>query len=531
MYRTNIHLKLIFSLCFMFLGAFAFQAQAYTTKTLLEPSGAFNDGSNDLNYENNLDCNWIIQPNGAVNVTVTFSDYNLGVGDVVEVFDGSTASSTLLMRLTSSTQPSGSITSSGGAMLVRFRTDAQGVAAGFSVQYSSTIANCGKATNLKAFDVSKTSSKITWDLVPGALAYEVEVRIPGSPWTRLPRTATNFIEATGLNEGTQYQSWARAVCENGVVSEWSKGVLFTTLGGASQKCNSNVVKLKVEDITSTSAKATWDFEGYTQGNRTQAGRKYELQVRAASRAQGTIGAGWESTFFESNSFTMSNLQPNTVYEAMGRVICEDGDTSNWSSIIPFKTLAATASQGCIPPSTLDAAPIEENGYIFVEVAWGDGPITTSNRIQAANRYEVSFKKSKSVSDETGLVDWVTVVTTGSRLIIPQLSASTKYNFRVRSVCSDVDTSSFSNIIEYTTPPYLGPKFERVCLSSNTRRLAANDEVEVSVTVSNIRNNLRQVRSEINYDTRYLDLVGSTVGDFIPNGVALPLNHNEAAGII
>lgn len=107
--------------------------------------GTITDGSGANNYCNNSNCSWLIQPPQATSVTFNFTQFELesastdgnSVYDVVEIFDGTSASAPLLGRFTGSNIPA-SITSSGGSMFVHFYSDVASNYQGWSGYYTST---------------------------------------------------------------------------------------------------------------------------------------------------------------------------------------------------------------------------------------------------------------------------------------------------------------------------------------------------------------------------------------------------------
>ena len=108
------------------------------TTNLTTTTGTFTDGSGNNNYSNNLDCKWKIKPSGATSITLNFSDFNIDNTDTVFVYNGGTTSSPLLLACTGDSLPS-SVTSTGGTMLVRFKTDASLTAPGWAANYTSVV--------------------------------------------------------------------------------------------------------------------------------------------------------------------------------------------------------------------------------------------------------------------------------------------------------------------------------------------------------------------------------------------------------
>ncbi len=108
------------------------------TQTLTAASGSFSDGSGSNNYQNNSDCRWLIQPPNATSITLTFQNFNLLSGDSVYVYNGSTTSAPRIGAFSGNSIPS-PVTSTGGAMLVHFVSNASGNADGFTASYTSTL--------------------------------------------------------------------------------------------------------------------------------------------------------------------------------------------------------------------------------------------------------------------------------------------------------------------------------------------------------------------------------------------------------
>lgn len=106
--------------------------------TLTTPSGTFSDGSGQEKYANNTQCDWLIQPTNANNITLTFSAFDTELNyDGVIVYDGANSSAPILGQFTGTTIPS-SVTSTGGSMYVLFLSDESLRANGWNANYNST---------------------------------------------------------------------------------------------------------------------------------------------------------------------------------------------------------------------------------------------------------------------------------------------------------------------------------------------------------------------------------------------------------
>lgn len=108
------------------------------TTNLNAPSGTFTDGSGSNTYRENANCKWVIAPPGANRITINFSKFRTeALYDSVLVYDGPDESFPLLMSWWGNTLPP-PITSSVGAMCVRFITDNTNNDSGWVANYTST---------------------------------------------------------------------------------------------------------------------------------------------------------------------------------------------------------------------------------------------------------------------------------------------------------------------------------------------------------------------------------------------------------
>ncbi|WP_422089875.1 CUB domain-containing protein [Tenacibaculum ovolyticum] len=107
---------------------------------LTENIGLFADGSGAVNYEDNKNCTWLIQPSNGGTVTLNFDSFNTEKKyDSVTVYDGVDASAAQLGSFSGSTIPS-DVTSTGNAMFVKFTSDGSINKAGWSANYTSNVA-------------------------------------------------------------------------------------------------------------------------------------------------------------------------------------------------------------------------------------------------------------------------------------------------------------------------------------------------------------------------------------------------------
>ncbi len=109
--------------------------------TLTTASGAFSDGSGTTNYGNLSDCSWLIAPQGATSIQLTFTKFNTdSINDYLEVFDGVDENAPLIGTWSGNTLPS-IINSTGGFLFLRFISDDSITAEGWNAYYTSSASS------------------------------------------------------------------------------------------------------------------------------------------------------------------------------------------------------------------------------------------------------------------------------------------------------------------------------------------------------------------------------------------------------
>ncbi|MEQ9353308.1 MAG: CUB domain-containing protein [Vicingaceae bacterium] len=108
------------------------------------------DGSGTSNYDNNLNCTWLLEPVSAIDISLNFTEFDLNTDDTLKVYDGSSSAATLLGAFTGNTLPS-TQTSTGSTMFIEFITNGSNTATGWKAFYDITSnLSCVGTTNLTA---------------------------------------------------------------------------------------------------------------------------------------------------------------------------------------------------------------------------------------------------------------------------------------------------------------------------------------------------------------------------------------------
>ncbi|MFH2096329.1 MAG: C10 family peptidase [Bacteroidota bacterium] len=115
-----------------------------SNKVITAPSGTIGDGSGSCEYAASTYCKWTIQPANAVSIAIDFTAFNLSSGDTydyVRIYKDNTTTGNTIATFTSAAPPSGTITVPSGVAIVRFVTNTENHAQGWSLNYSTTVGN------------------------------------------------------------------------------------------------------------------------------------------------------------------------------------------------------------------------------------------------------------------------------------------------------------------------------------------------------------------------------------------------------
>lgn len=120
-----------------------------STKVLNTATGTVADGSATSKYHNNTYCKWFIQPSGAANITLTFTEFDLSTDDQLYVFNRTNSTNPhLISILTGSTLPSAIYCPSGKLGLV-FQADNKNIANGFSANWTSSTSGINEINGVE----------------------------------------------------------------------------------------------------------------------------------------------------------------------------------------------------------------------------------------------------------------------------------------------------------------------------------------------------------------------------------------------
>lgn len=122
------------------------------TTTLTAPYGDISDGSGPNNYNNNAICKWKIQPPYAMDLTLTFTSFDLEENDQLLVYATGT-SNQLLATLTGNDLPE-PIVSPTGAFLLMFKANGYDPAGGFEGYYTTSNVGMKEVSGVSGVTIS-----------------------------------------------------------------------------------------------------------------------------------------------------------------------------------------------------------------------------------------------------------------------------------------------------------------------------------------------------------------------------------------
>jgi hypothetical protein len=274
------------------------------------------------------------------------------------------------------------------------------------------LESCPAAINAEVSDISGDEAKITWEGTADEwLVFVRQVNETTKDYQ--VKTTTEWI-LTDLNTATTYEVGITRSCSEGDTARIVI-VTFTTL--ATVPCD-EVENIQVEP-SQTSAIVSWAADA----------ANYNIKFRLKDAET------WFERTSQTNSITLSGLEPDTKYEYTIQAVCSPavGDSSDWSETAIFTTLPIT----CFQPTNVTIVPEPRS----VTVTWAS----------EADDYEIAYR--------TGNELWIHSLIRGSKTAtINNLTPETAYSFRIRAICAENDTSEWTTTSFTTTaiPPCVSP---------------------------------------------------------------------------
>lgn len=274
-----------------------------------------------------------------------------------------------------------------------------------STNFTTLTPACVTPSGLNVTLIGLTQAQLNWNLVSGAVGYNVQYRVVGAgSWTSTTSSVTNKT-ITGLTPNTQYEFEVQTDCGTGT-SSFSSIISFFTLACATP------TGLGTSGLLGNSATLAW--------NPVATATSYLVEWRP------TGGGSWTSVSAFSASYILSGLTAGTQYEFRVTSDCGGGITSGVSSIANFTTI------GCTTPTSLVATTVYQTS---VDIAW----VMPSGFWIYNYRYRV-----------VGSSTWITAgMTAATMMSLSGLTNNTTYEFQLQTDCG-TGLSSYSSLLTFTT---------------------------------------------------------------------------------
>ncbi|MFT5337335.1 MAG: hypothetical protein ACI9YL_001337 [Luteibaculaceae bacterium] len=277
-----------------------------------------------------------------------------------------------------------------------------------------TPASCDTPTGLAATATSLNSISMAWNAAGvNETGYVLDYRASGGSWTSVSTSGTSYTFA-GLNSSTTYDFRVKANCDADA-SAYSSVVSATT--DTPIPCDAPI-GLAATTTSTSSISMAWSAAGANETG-------YVLDYRVS-------GGSWTSVATSGTSYTVSGLSAQTSYDFRVKANC-GSDVSAYSAEVSASTDAIAP---CDTPTGLAASNVTTNA---ADVSW--------SAVSGAVSYEVQFRASGA--------SWSTSAQSGTSFNLGGLSANSSYDLRVRTLCSE-SNSSYSGVVSFTTAEETGP---------------------------------------------------------------------------
>ncbi len=449
--------------------------------------GTFTDPAGpNANYAFNSDYTVTIFPtNPGEQVTVTFTSFAVEAQwDALYVYDGDSTSTAQIASANPAANVPGGIaggfwgavnpgpfTSShpSGALTFRFRSDDIINQAGWTANVTCALpSNCPTPTQLIATAITTNSLVLSWSSPLTNVSWEYLVLPCGSPAPiSTPITPANIVQVnpytiTGLNPGTCYDIYIRAICTPLYISNWSPprtvttlqappvcGGTFTDLAGPTLNyannsdstvtiCPTNPLDKVTVTFTAFNTEANWDALYIFNGNSITAPQIASANA-AANVPGGLAGGFWGTTI--PGPFTSTDASGCLTFRFRSN---NTGTRAGW-----IANVTCAPPPTCPSPTQLIVTNITVNSVVL---GWTNNGSGTS--------WDIIALPCGSPAPTAATTGWITA--TVNPFVFPGLTSGTCYNFYVRAICSNgTDIGPWSTFVTATTitvPPVCGGNF-------------------------------------------------------------------------
>lgn len=292
-------------------------------------------------------------------------------------------------------------------------------------------ASCTAPDGLAVSNLTDVSATLSWNAVPGATAYRVEVEDGDNtpPYHQETTLTGTSIDIDGLVAGGQYKFKVKAKCSSGNFSDYSPWFFFPgNPGGPGSGPCAMPAGLSVTDITDNSALVSWDpVPGVTT---------YELEVEDADNTP----IFFLNELVNATEFLVTGLSTGGNYKFKVKSKCSGGNNSDWTEWFFFSTGSGGGPTGpCVTPTEL---AINDLTPTSVLVSWAV--------VSGAQAYELQVEDADNTPPFS-----INEILTATEFLMTGLSPSGNYKFKVKSKCSGGNNSDWSDWFFFSTPANFG----------------------------------------------------------------------------
>lgn len=378
-------------------------------------------------YNTGEACEWLVMPkldmdDGSANYMLTLylttmqapsatdDAYTIVLADDGETFTEAGVAGTFTAAELPAAGESGSISVplrglKGTVRPALYISSTDGLPASLKLDSVAVTATCPPdVTGITLTDTTETSVKVRWQT--NAETSYIFIRRAGDTAKPYIETAETQHEFTRLEPRTDYEIGITKVCEPGDTARVTL-IAVTTLSGASCPTPTGV----------TAEAGKYDIRLGWQGE----GQAYRVRYRRSGTE------AWTLRSTDGTQLTISGLDDATEYDYAVQAQCSTlpGDTSAYTPTATLSTLPET----CFPPTDISVSP----GFNSATVTWaGD-----------AGSYKIAYA-------EDGSGTWTEARVEANTYTIEDLEPATAYRLRLRSYCSEADSSLWSGEVAFAT---------------------------------------------------------------------------------
>jgi hypothetical protein len=371
----------------------------------------------------------------------------------------------------------------------RIKTNCSGSSSSYSTAQFTTTAPfvCNPPVGLNVTNITSSAATLNWTIVNGAVSYFVDYKLTtDTVWTNLSSSVTtSSISITGLSANTTYDYRVGTKCFDSTSSGFV-AAQFTT--APPFVCNAPA-NLSAASITSSGATLSWSA--------VSGASSYRVEYKLITDSVWSVFSASQS----GTSSVLTGLTASTSYNFRVMTNCNDSSNSSFASA-QFTTAAPFV---CNAPANLVSSNVTSTG---ATISW--------SAVNGAASYTVEYKLSTALN-------WIILSSAqaGTSAVLSGLTASSIYNYRVRTNCTDGSNSS-----------YASSQFTTSALNPCVNAFEPNESITAAAAVTSGVNNSAAISSALDVDFFKITTTATSNMSYVmtgPSGVDLDITVYNSAG--